>query len=54
MSDTNIEQMKAVLIADLYGNCASVSFLWEVLASYVDTYSEEKIVQLHKELYEEE
>lgn len=55
MSDTNIEQMKADLIADLFGNCTSDgNFLWEVLAEYVDTYSEEKVVQLHKELYEEE
>ena len=53
MNDS-IEQMKAVLIADLYGNCASGNFLWEVLSSYVDTYPEEKVVQLHKELYEEE
>ena len=48
-----LEEKKKDLITDLFDTCISDgNFLWEVLASYIDTYPEDKVVQLHKDLAE--
>jgi hypothetical protein len=48
-----LEEKKTDVITDLFNTCISDgNFLWEVLASYVDTFPEDKVVQLHKEFAE--
>ncbi len=52
---TNIQTLKQDLIVDALESCLNDSaYLASILKSYFDTYSEERIKELHKDAFEQE